>query len=85
MAVPAVVQWVKSPIAAQVVVELWVRSPARHSGLKDPALLQLWCRLQLWFRFSPWPWELTYVVDVAIKEKKKKEMVLIEIDFLKDK
>ena len=36
------VQWVKNPIsAAQVTAEAQVRSLARHSGLKDPALPQL--------------------------------------------
>ena len=39
------VQWVKNPIAgAQVAEEAQVRSLARHSGLKDLALLQVWCR-----------------------------------------
>ena len=23
--------------------------------VKDPVLLQLWCRLELWLRFNPWP------------------------------
>ena len=23
--------------------------------VKDPVLPQLWCRLQLWHRFNPWP------------------------------
>ena len=23
--------------------------------VKDPAQLQLWCKLQLWLGFSPWP------------------------------
>jgi len=41
--VPAVAQWVENLTAvAWVAVEAWVRSPARHSGLKDLALLQLW-------------------------------------------
>ena len=35
-------KWVKNPTAAaQVAVEVQVRSLARHSGLKDLALLQL--------------------------------------------
>ena len=39
---PAVVQWVKNlTAAARATAEEWVQSPARHSGLKDPALLQL--------------------------------------------
>ena len=27
----------------------------RHSGLKNLALPQLWCRSQLWLRSDPWP------------------------------
>jgi len=54
-----VVQWVKNLTpAALVAVEVWVQSPARWSGLKDPGL-------QLQLRFSP------YARDVAIKLKKK--------------
>ena len=42
-------QWVKNlAAAAQVTVEGQVWSPARHSGLKDRALL--W----LWLGFNPW-------------------------------
>ena len=32
--------------------------------VKDPGLLQLWCTLQLWFRFDPWP------TGMAEEEKK---------------
>ena len=40
-------QWVKNFSApAQVAAEMWVPSPAQHSGLKDLAL-------QLWLRFNP--------------------------------
>ena len=43
LGVPAIVQGVKNlTLAAQVSVEEWVWFPAQHSGLKDPALLQLW-------------------------------------------
>ena len=31
------------------------RAPAVVKWVKDPKLPQLLCRLQLWFRFSPWP------------------------------
>ena len=49
-------QWVKNLTrVALVAVEVQVRSPALCSGLKDPALLQLWCRLQLQLRFTAWP------------------------------
>ena len=43
LGVPAVVQWVKNPIAAAwATAEVWVWSPAWCNGLKDPVLLQLW-------------------------------------------
>ena len=42
-------QWVK-----KLTTEVRVQSPAWHSGLKDLALLQLCCSLQLWLRISPW-------------------------------
>ena len=52
--VPSVVQWVRNlTVAAQVAAEEQVRALAGYSGLKDLALLQVWCRPQL--RFSPWP------------------------------
>ena len=55
MGVPVVAQWVKNPsAAAQVAVKVQVRSPS-PTGLKDLALPQLWCRLQLWLGFSLWP------------------------------
>ena len=44
--------------------------PAWHSGLKDPALPQLWHRLQPQLRLNLWPWELPYVVGTAIGGKK---------------
>ena len=48
-------QWVKNPTAvAGIVAEVWVKSLARRSGLKDLAVLQLWLILQLWLEFSPW-------------------------------
>ena len=42
--------------------------------VKDPALLELWCRSQLQLRFDPWP-KFPYPVDAAEKTlniKKKK-------------
>ena len=29
--------------------------PSLENCIKDPDLLQLWCRLQLWLIFNPWP------------------------------
>ena len=34
---------------------LWHWSPSLVQWVKDPLLLQLWCRSQLWLRFSLWP------------------------------
>ena len=38
--------------------------------VKDLALMQLWCRLQLWLRFNPWPWP-------RVQQKKEKKMFMI--------
>ena len=43
--------------------------PAWHSGLKDPELPQLWCRLKLQLRSDPWPGELPYVTGRSGKRK----------------
>ena len=65
------VQWVKIPTAvAWVTAKVCVLSPAQCTGLKDPALPQLWCRSQLRLRFSPWPGGLPFAVGVAIELKK---------------
>ena len=40
---------------ALVAAEVQVPSLAQCSELKDLALLQLWRRLHLWFRFNTWP------------------------------
>ena len=48
-----------------------VQSLAQHHGLKDPALLQLWPRSQLWLRSDPWPGN-SICHGVVIKEKKNK-------------
>ena len=49
-------QWVKNlPAVALIPVEVWVRSMAWYSGLKDPELLQLQFRPQLQLGFNPWP------------------------------
>ena len=76
MGVPALVQRVKNLIAAALVTkEAWVWSLAQHSGLKDLALLQLWCRSQLWLRFSPWPGNFHMPQMWLGKKKKKKKDV----------
>ena len=45
-------QWVRDPA-----LSLWWRwfDPHLEQRVKDPVLLQLWCRLQLHLGFSPWP------------------------------
>ena len=56
MGVPSVAQWVKNPSTeARVTAQVRVRSPAQHSGLKDPILPQLWHRSYPWVGFNPWP------------------------------
>lgn len=37
--------------------------------IKDPALLQLWPRSQLWLEFDPWPKNF-YMPQVWLKKKK---------------
>ena len=53
-------------VVAQVTAEVQVQSRAWCSGLKDPALPQLW------FRFSPWPGNFQTLQVGAIKKKEKK-------------
>lgn len=38
---------------------------------KDPVLLQLWCRSQLWIRFSPWSRNF-YIYATCMAEKWEK-------------
>ena len=55
LGIPTVAQWVKNlTVATQAAAVARVQPSAWHSGLKDPALLQLWQRSQLQFRFNPW-------------------------------
>lgn len=49
-----------------------VRSPALHSGLKDPATPQLWHRSQLQLRSDSWPGN-SICHSAARKRKKKKK------------
>ena len=72
-------QWVKNVTAvAEVAVEARVRLLAWHRGLKHTALLQQWCRLQLWLGFIPCL-ELPYAIKKKKKEKKKRKGENIEI------
>ena len=45
------------------------------SLVKDPALLQLWHRPQLWLGFDPWPGNF-HTLQVWSKKKKKKIEIL---------
>ena len=64
-----VVQWVNDLAC------LWGSAgsiPSLVQWVKDLALLQLWCRWQLWLRFSPWPGNL-HMPQVWPKKKKRKK------------
>ena len=80
-------QWVKNVTAAAwVTVKAWVRSMAWDSGLKDPALPQLWCRSQLWLLFNPWTGsrcshEKKKYVALLIDNKIKSFNVAFEMSF----
>ena len=66
---PSVAQWVNLNAVPQAAVELQVRFPARHSGLRIHHCCS--CdRLQFLLRFDPWPREIPYAVSVNIKKKK---------------
>ena len=47
--------WVKDPTAVVLVAAEVQFHPWPVQWVPDPALLQLWCRLQLWLAFHPWP------------------------------
>ena len=64
--------WVKNPTGVvQVTEKEWVQSPAQCSGLKDPALPELW------LGFDPWPenFHMLWVWPQLKKKKKKKEIL----------
>ena len=65
------VQWVKNLTeVAQVAVEAQIQSLVQYSGLKDPALPQLWHGLQLQLRFCPRP--RNFICHGYDHKKKKK-------------
>ena len=43
--------------------------------VKDPELLQLWCRVQLWCGFNPWP-GIFHMLRVWPKKERKKSPCL---------
>ena len=47
------------------------RVPAIVQWVKDPVLLQLWCRLQLRLKFNPWPGNF-HIPRVRPKKRKKR-------------
>ena len=44
-----------------------------HRYSSDPALLWLWCRLEVVAPIRPLSWELPYAAGAALKSKKKEE------------
>ena len=67
-------QWVKNPTTvAQAAVEVQVQSLDQHSGLKDPALLQLQCKSQMWFGFNSWPRNFHMLQVWPLKNNKVKQ------------
>ena len=48
--------------------------PCVVQQVKDPVLLQLWCRLQLWLGSNPWPRNFS-MPRVWLKKKKKSTVV----------
>ena len=47
--------------------------PGPTQWVKDLALLQLWCRSQLWLRIHPWPGNFQMLQEWQKKKKKKKK------------
>ena len=68
---PAVVQWVND-LACLCGVSGLILSP--RQWVKDPALLQLWHRLQMWLGFCPWPrnFHLPWVQPKNVKQTNKR-------------
>ena len=58
-------EWACFPGSVGLIPSLFVR------WVKDPALLQLWCSLQLWLRFGHWPRNF-YMLWVQLKKRKKR-------------
>ena len=58
---PTAVAWVTGVV--------WVPPLSQHSGIKDLALLQLWCRLLAVAEIQSLAQELPYVAGAAIKKK----------------
>ena len=53
-----------------------------HRGSSDPVLLWLWHRLAFMAPIQLLAWELPYVVGVALRKKKQKEIGVLESDFI---
>ena len=54
--------------------------PGTVQWLKNPVLPQLWCRLQLWLGFDPWP-RVFHISHVQQKKKKKKVFEITTMGF----
>ena len=73
LGVPAAAQWVKNPTAAaRVAVEVRVQSPAQHSGLKDPTLVQPG------LRFNPWPVNFHRPQVFPLKNKRRRMDIFVQ-------
>ena len=59
--------WMVSGIAALI--------PGPVQWVKEPTLLQLWHRSQMWLRFGPWPGAF-HTPQVQSKKKKKKKIIV---------
>ena len=76
-------QWVKNPAcsssAAWVAAEAWGLIPGLALWVEELALPHLWCRLQLWVRFSPWPGNFHMPQAQPLKKKKKRKKKLFGV------
>ena len=61
-------QWVKNPTSIH---ENLSSIPGLAQLVKEPSLLQLWCRLAPAAPIRPLAWELPYATSVALKNKTK--------------
>ena len=53
--------------------------PIVAQWVKDPALLQLWHRSQLWLGFNPWPGNLHMSQVWLLKKKKIAKLLLLNL------
>ena len=68
---PGLTQWVKGSGVA-------MSCGVGHRHSSDLSLLWLWCRPAAAAPIQPLTWELLYGAGMALKKKKKKELLLID-------